>query len=101
MSLEPKAQAKLLQVLQLLEDLGVSLGFPYSSQIDGRLRELRTQYGKDKYRIFYYADPSRTFKLLHAFRKRTDKVSEKDKKLAIERMQKDMRKVNERLKDNE
>jgi phage-related protein len=39
-----------------------------------RLRELRTQQGKDKLRILYFGDASRTFVLLHAIIKRTAKL---------------------------
>jgi phage-related protein len=92
-SLTPRQLGKVLQVLQLLEDFGVNLAFPYSSQIEGRLRELRSQHGKEKYRILYYADSNRVFKLLHGFRKNTDKVSEKDKQVGLQRMAHDMRKA--------
>ena len=60
--------------------------FPYSSQVRGRLRELRTQQGKDKLRILYYGDAHRTFILLHGLVKRSDKLPEADLRIADERM---------------
>jgi len=53
---------------------GVSLPFPYSSQITGCLRELRTQLGKAHFRILYCATPRRTFLLLHGFIKRAPRT---------------------------
>jgi len=55
-SLRPEGLAKALALLQALKMHGSSLPFPYSSQVAGRIRELRTQYGRDKIRILYYAD---------------------------------------------
>jgi len=36
------------------EQEGPNLPFPYSSQVRGKIRELRTQQGKDKLRILYF-----------------------------------------------
>jgi phage-related protein len=80
---------KILQVLQMLEEWGPRLPFPYSSQVEGRLRELRVHYGRTLYRVFYYADAQRTFVLLHAFEKRSQAVPEPELRVAMERMGKD------------
>jgi len=85
-SLPDKHVGKVLQVIQLLEEWGPILPFPFSSQIEGRLRELRIQYGKSNYRILYYGDASRAFILLHAFLKQTEKTPEGEKRLALKRM---------------
>src|SRR5271157_750163 len=77
------------QVLQMLEERGPHLPFPYSSQVEGRLRELRVHYGRTLYRILYYGDAQRTFVLLHAFEKRTQALSAEDVALARKRMRKD------------
>jgi hypothetical protein len=50
------------RVVGLLEVKGVSLGFPYSSAIEGSavaLRELRVQSGGRPLRVFYAFDPKR------------------------------------------
>src|SRR5258708_34095180 len=52
-------KAKALALIKMLEQEGPSLPFPYSSQVRGKLRELRTQQGKDKLRILYFGDANR------------------------------------------
>ena len=80
---------KILQVLQMLEEWGPRLPFPYSSQVEGRLRELRVHYGRTLYRVLYYGDGRRTFVLLHAFEKRSQAVPEAALGAAMKRMVKD------------
>jgi len=77
---------KILQVLQMLEEWGPRLPFPYSSQVEGRLRELRVHYGRSLYRLFYYGDVRRSFVLLHAFEKRSQVLPEKEIRVAMKRM---------------
>src|SRR5208337_5368882 len=80
---------KVLQVLQMLEERGPLLPFPYSSQVEGRLRELRIHYGRTLYRILYYGDARRTFVLLHVFEKRSQAVPKAELRTAMRRMVKD------------
>lgn len=47
-------KAKALAIIQLLAEMGPALPHPYSSQVRGKIRELRTQYAKDKIRILYF-----------------------------------------------
>jgi len=86
--LPKKHRAKALAIVRLLEEAGPTLPFPYSSQVRGKIRELRTQQGKDRIRILYFADKERHFILLHAFIKRTGKLSQKDIQIAERRMKK-------------
>src|SRR5712671_4298244 len=58
-------RAKMLALIKMLEQEGPNLPFPYSSQVRGRLRELRSQQGKDKVRILYFGDARRVFVLPH------------------------------------
>lgn len=55
-------------IVQLLEEKGPNLPFPYSSGVNGskhsHLRELRIQSGGKPLRIFYAFDPRRTAILL-------------------------------------
>lgn len=81
-------RAKALAIVKLLEEMGPTLPFPYSSQVKGTIRELRTQQGKDKIRILYFADKERRFILLHAFIKRTGKLSGNAIAIAERRMKK-------------
>ena len=85
-SLRPEARAKALALIQILRSQGVAVPFPYSSQVKGRIRELRTQYGKEKIRILYYSDTKRVFILLHGIVKRTRKLENSDIRTAEERM---------------
>jgi len=79
--------AKALAIVKLLEELGPSAPFPYSSQVQGKIRELRTQYGKEKIRILYFGDAQRRFILLHGLIKRTDKLAQQEIDTAIRRME--------------
>jgi len=77
---------KLLAAIAKLQQHGPTLPLPYSSQIEGRMRELRTQLGKNKYRVLYFFDENRAAVLLHGFQKNTAAVEEFDKKIGRSRM---------------
>lgn len=81
-------RAKALAIVKRLEESGPVLPFPYSSQVKGKIRELRTQQGKDRIRILYFADRQRRFILLHALIKRTGKLSLHDMEISERRMKK-------------
>lgn len=76
--LPEKQRAKLLAAIKKLEEHGPTLPFPYSSQVDGKLRELRTRMGKTRLRILYYGDANQVFQLLHGIVKDTEKLEESD-----------------------
>jgi hypothetical protein len=46
--------------MQLLAEQG---SFPYSSQVRGRIRELRTQYGRENLRVLYFGALAREWVL--------------------------------------
>jgi hypothetical protein len=52
----------------LLEERGIALSYPYSSDVKGsrhgQMRELRIQHKGDPYRVFYAFDPRRAAILL-------------------------------------
>ena len=89
-------RAKALAIVKLLEEVGPNLPFPYSSQVRGKIRELRTQQGKDKIRILYFADTRRWFILLHGFLKRTERLSESNIRTAEQRIEKQNRRLERR-----
>lgn len=60
------------------------LAFPWSSQLDGELRELRCHYGATLYRILYRRSGN-LFILLHAIQKSSKKVPPGDITVANER----------------
>lgn len=60
-------QEPVFRLVTLLEELGTTLGYPYSSAIRGSpypLRELRVQRHGKPYRVFYAFDPERQAVLL-------------------------------------
>lgn len=84
--LDVPRRAKVLAIIRLLEEEGPALPFPYSSQVRGKVRELRTQYQSENLRVLYFGSPTRTFILLHAFSKRTAKTPSRDIGMAERRM---------------
>ena len=92
-TLPGKHKAKAVAIVKLLEEQGMNLPFPYSSQVRGRLRELRAQFAKDRIRILYFADSRRWFILLHGTIKRSEKLAEADIRMAEERMQRHEQKL--------
>jgi phage-related protein/DNA-binding XRE family transcriptional regulator len=71
-------------MISLLNRLGANdppLPFPFSSQVDGQLRELRCHYGRDLYRILYRRSGN-LFVLLHAVAKRTRALPPADIEIA-------------------
>ena len=97
-SLPTQHRAKALALIKMLEQEGPHLPFPYSSQVRGKLRELRTQQGKDKLRILYFGDATRVFVLLHGIVKRSAKLPDEDIRTAEARMQMHSERLEERKK---
>ena len=67
-------RAKVFAVLDLLRERGPLLGFPHSSQAEGKIRELRAHYGRQLYRVLYAMDDQRRVVLLEGFEKNVAKV---------------------------
>jgi hypothetical protein len=86
-------RAKAPALIKMLEREGPSLPFPYSSQVRGRLRELRTQQGKDKILILYFGEARRVFVLLHGILKRSTQMPEEAIRAEEERMQRHDRRL--------
>jgi phage-related protein len=84
-------RAKLLATIKLLEWKGPNRPFPYSSQVRGKLRELRSQQGRDRLRVLYFGDARRVFILLHGIVKRSAQLPAEDIQVAERRMQKHTR----------
>lgn len=95
--LPSKHRAKLLGLIAKLKEHGTTLPFPYSSQVDGKLRELRTRFGKTRLRILYFGDANQEFTLLHGVVKDSEKLEKSDietaKKNMADHAQKLVRKV--------
>ena len=86
LGLPEEVRGKLIARIQLLKDHGPSLDFPYTSQIEGRLRDLRLRLGKTRYRVLYFFDDRRTCILLNGFAKNTEAVPPPEIRLALHRM---------------
>jgi hypothetical protein len=65
-SLDEDEQISVRSLVDLLENLGVTLEFPYSTAIvqSRKLRELRIQHAGRPYRVLYAFDPARKAVLL-------------------------------------
>jgi len=85
-TLSEDVRGRLLAHIQLLEVQGPTLDFPHTSQIEGKLRELRAQIDGRNYRVLYFFDERRVGILLHGFIKTTAAIPEADKNLALARM---------------
>ena len=85
-ALDKPPRAKVLALVRLLAEPGPTLPFPYSSQVRGKIRELRTQHGRENLRVLYFGSPTREWVLLHGFTKRTTQTSEREIRIAGARM---------------
>jgi phage-related protein len=70
-----------VRLLNRLEPQDPPLPFPFSSQVDGPLRELRCHYGRTLYRVLYQRSGN-LFILLHALGKRSARLPAAGKALA-------------------
>lgn len=87
-------RGKVIARVDLLKKGGPTLDYPYTSQIEGKLREARLRVGKTRYRVLYFFDERRTAILLHGFTKDTAAVEESDKRIGRERMAKHEARLN-------
>ena len=81
-SLDAKSKAKIARTLDLLEQFGIELGMPYAKYLEEQLWELRTQYGRNRYRIIYFLASGQTFVLLHGLIKKSGPIPRRDIELA-------------------
>jgi phage-related protein len=81
------AIAEIIHVFKLLRQFNITLGMPYVDKIGtSGIRELRIKHGSDIYRIYFFAHTEKNFVLLHAVKKKKDKIAQNDIYLAINRM---------------
>jgi phage-related protein len=85
-SLPEEVRGKLAARVNLLKEHGPKLDYPHTSQIEGKLREIRFRFGKTRYRVLYFFGPNRVGVLLHGFTKNTDALEESDKDIGRSRM---------------
>ena len=73
-----KSRAKIGRYLALLEEHGSDLPRPYADHVRGKIRELRVKTSDGNIRIFYFFFIERNIILLHAFRKKTQELPERE-----------------------
>lgn len=76
-------QAKIRNVLRLLQEFGSNLRMPHAKQIKGKLWELRP----GGVRLFYFAYIEQQFVILHGYRKQSQKAPDREIEIAMRRMQ--------------
>ena len=72
--LSVKERAKVFKYIDFLRENDGKLDEPYSRHIEGKIRELRVDFHRNRHRIFYFTFISRRIILLHAFLKKTAKT---------------------------
>lgn len=87
--LSKKEKAKVVREIELLENKGIYLEFPKSSNIKGykKLRELRIRFSNNQIRIIYFLFINNTFILLHGFRKKQGPIPKGELEIALRRME--------------
>jgi len=82
--LEKKTYARAFRSIELLRDFGPFLRMPYSKKIAPKLYQLRIK-GAESIRIFY-TQINKTYYLLHAFKKKSQKTPKREIKTALDRI---------------
>jgi len=77
-----KEQAKIRNMLRLLQEFGTNLGMPHAKPIQGKLWELRPA----GIRLFYFAYIEQQFVILHRYRKQSLKAPEREIAIALRRL---------------
>ncbi|MDO8474278.1 MAG: type II toxin-antitoxin system RelE/ParE family toxin [bacterium] len=72
--LNDKEKAKIAKYIEFLRINKGYLDEPHSRHIAGKIRELRVDFSKNRYRVFYFIFVKKTIILLHAFLKSTAKT---------------------------
>jgi phage-related protein len=101
MSLDAKQQAKIYREIGLLEKFGNELHFPHVRRMEGKkydvLWELRVNFASDIFRILYFQYFENKSILLHGFKKKTEKTSPDELKIALNRMNDYIRRKNDEM----
>ncbi len=83
-SLDKKTIAKVLRVVNLLEEFSHNLKMPHSKKIINNLFELRIR-GKQEVRILYTFHNAQII-ILHGFMKKSEKIPRKELEVALRRL---------------
>ena len=77
-NLDTKSRAKIYRSLEQLEKEGPNLLRPYADVVRGKIRELRVDFSSTSVRIFYFFFLKNNIVLLHAFKKKVQRLPEKE-----------------------
>ena len=86
-SLDPKMRAKLIGLMELLEEKGASLREPYSAPLGDGLFELRCKLGSNITRVLFFFYIGKRIIVTNGFTKKTQKTPPSEIKLAKARRQ--------------
>ncbi len=84
-SLDPKMSAKLVGLMEILEEKGTELRMPYSEHLVDGIFELRCKLGSNITRVLYFFYVNKTIVITNGFIKKTQKTPTKELKIAKER----------------
>ena len=84
-SLDSKMSAKLVGLMEILEEKGTELRMPYSEHLGDGTFELRCKQGSNITRVMYFFYVGKKIVVTNGFVKKTQKTPAKELKLAKER----------------
>lgn len=73
-SLPEKEQSKIFKYIEFLRVHKGILDEPYSRHIEGKIRELRVDFARNRHRVFYFVFVNKNIIFLNAFLKKTEKT---------------------------
>ena len=82
LGLEPKMQAKILKILDLLQNNGPYMRLPYSEHLDDGIFEIRAKQSTNISRVLYFFTMGQKIVLTNGFMKKTQKTPKKEIDLA-------------------
>ena len=84
--LSVKERAKCYAYISLLEQYGHRLTSQFIKHLEGDLWELRPEFGGVEMRLLYFTWIGDMIVIVHAFKKKSQKMRQRDLKLAIKRI---------------
>jgi phage-related protein len=86
LAMPPKIQARMLKLLEMIEEHGANIGPPHTESMGDGLFEIRAKAKEGIGRSFFCYMDGEKIEVLHAFVKKTQKTPKADLKLAKLRM---------------
>lgn len=90
-SLDIKDRAKIIWLIKKLGLTGTSLPFPFSSQVGGKMQELRIRSENSTFSILYYHDPRDAFVILRGLKRRSNQLPQLELERAMEHLNQDLK----------